>query len=785
MQTSFGRSGITLAAFSATTFLSAFLLFSVQPLFAKMVLPLLGGSSSVWAVAIFFFQAALLAGYCYAHLLIAKVPSAWTGIVHLALCLVAFLALPIGLPTGWSEPPLEGLYLWQLGLFTVAIGLPFVAVSANAPLLQAWFAMSGHPQGKDPYFLYAASNLGSLGALLMYPLVLEPALGLSAFSHAWSIGYVVLVTALALIRLLAGRGKPQRSDPADPAAAGARRPADTVMAAPTWSDRLSWIALAFVPAALLTAFTTQIATDIAAAPLFWVLPLAMYLLTFVLVFRNRPFVGRKVLLDLHLLAVAFALLALSQTWYDNWLLGASTGVMAFFTSAMVAHRALYDARPAARDLTEFYLCMSFGGALGGLAAALLAPKIFNEVFEYPLLLALSVACRPGVVDGAALRRVGSSISSRLTRSSSVGGGLTDDEKKSALAVSLIVGTGFVALYGIRWALARLEIHAGEGEITLIVVALLTVLLIARHRRPTQQMAVALLMCGAVILLPSAVRRGEAQRSYYGVYRVQAAPDSEFRTLWHGTVVHGAQRIRDPQGNPVDDTTPAIVYYPNGTMARTIARVQERLGDEKGRFGIVGLGTGSLTCYAKHGKSWRFFEIDPLVVGIARDPKYFTFLSKCRPEPDIVLGDARLTIAKEADGSFDLIIVDAFSSEAMPVHLMTAEALKLYLEKVKPDGIVLLHISHRYLDLASVFGATMKLLPGVHGFIVTDNEPEEDEEDDDERSPSIVAVFARTSGALKPLRSFAGITQPNDGGLRGWTDDYSDIIGPFLNHLKEN
>jgi hypothetical protein len=774
MQTSFGRFGIVLAAFTAATFLSAFLLFSVQPIFAKMALPLLGGSSSVWAVAIFFFQAALLAGYCYAHLLIAKAPSAWSGVVHLALCLLAFLALPIGLPARWSEPPLEGLYLWQLGLFTVAIGLPFVAVSANAPLLQAWFARSGHPQAKDPYFLYAASNLGSLGALLMYPLVLEPAFGLRALSRAWSVGYVALVAALALIWLLAGRGESQGSDPADREAAGAALPAEARIAAPAWPDRLSWVVLAFVPAALLTAFTTQIATDIASVPLFWVLPLALYLLTFVLVFRNRLLIGRKVLLDLHLIAVALALLVLSQTWYDDWLLGASTGVVAFFTSAMVAHRALYDSRPAARDLTEFYFWMSLGGALGGLAAALLAPKLFNEVFEYPLLLALSVACRPGVLDGAALRRLGIGA----------GSGLPDDDRKGALAASLIIVAGFIAIYGIRWVLAELGMRADDGAITLVVVGLLAVLLIARSRHPPQQTAVALLMCGAVILLPSAVRRGDAQRSYYGVYRVQAPLDSEFRTLWHGTVVHGAQRIRDRSGNPVDDTTPAIVYYPDGTMAQAIARVQQRLGDQKGRFGLVGLGTGSLVCYAKPGESWRFFEIDPVVVGIARDPNYFTFLSKCRPEPDIVLGDARLTIAKEAAGSFDLIIVDAFSSEALPVHLMTAEALELYLQKVKPDGIVLLHISHRYLDLAPVVAATLKLLPGAHGFIVTDRKPEE-EEDNDERSPSVAAVFARASEALKPLRSLADTTELDDGGLRGWTDDYSDIIGPFLSHLKQD
>ena len=217
------------------------------------------------------------------------------------------------------------------------------------------------------------------------------------------------------------------------------------------------------------------------------------------------------------------------------------------------------------------------------------------------------------------------------------------------------------------------------------------------------------------------------------------------------------------------------------MARTIVQVQQRLGRARGRFGVVGLGAGSLACYAKAGEAWRFFEIDPVVVGIAGDPKYFTFLSKCQPNPDIVLGDARLTMAREANGSFDLIIVDAFTSKSVPVHLMTAEALKLYLDKVKPDGIVLLHISNNYLDLDSVFVATLELLPGVHGFTVTDDEAEDD---DDAELPSTVAVFAWTKEALEPLRSLDGISELDAGGLRGWTDDYSDILGPLLSKLKK-
>jgi hypothetical protein len=762
---------LELLAFTATTFLSALLLFSLQPMFAKMVLPVLGGSSAVWAVAIFFFQAALLTGYCYAHLLIAKMPASWTGVVHLGLCLLAFVTLPIGLPKGWSEPPLGDPYLWQLGLFAVAIGLPFVAISGNAPLLQAWLARSGHPHGADPYFLYAASNLGSLGALLIYPFALEPALGLTALSRAWSIGYLVLVVALGVIVLLARTDRPEGLVPAVP-----EHPGET---APTWLDRLSWMALALLPAALLIAFTTHITTDIASVPLLWVLPLALYLLTFVLVFREWPLISRKLLLNLHLLSVVLALLVLAQTWYENWFLGALTGVLAFFTSAMVAHRTLYEARPPPRHLTEFYLWMSFGGALGGLTAALIAPKIFSEVFEYPLLIALSIACRPRVVDGGSLRRLGNWVKFRFVRSSEIIRGPADGDKNAVLISLSIVATGLLGIYCLRWAMGALKIPADEWNVAFWVAALFAVLLFSSHKHPTQQMAAALLIGATVILLPSAVRQGDAQRSYYGVHRVKS--DGQFRTLWHGTTVHGAQRIRDAEGNQVDDTTPAHYYYPNGPMARTIAKVQERLGIDKGRFGIVGLGAGSLACYAKEGEAWRFFEIDPVVVAIAVDPKSFTFLSKCQPTPDIVLGDARLTLAKEADDSFDLIIVDAFSSEAVPVHLMTAEALKLYLDKIKLDGIVLLHISNNYLVLKTVFGATLKLLPGIQGVIVTDDEPEEE---DESQAVSTVALFARTTEALEPLRSLAGIEDLDDGNLRGWTDDYSDIFGPLLRKLNE-
>src|SRR5581483_1601244 len=515
----------------------------------------------------------------------------------------------------------------------------------------------------------------------------------------------------------------------------------------------------------------------------WVLPLSLYLLTFVLVFRDKPLVPRHTLLMLHLAAIVVALLALSQTKHDNWFVTAPTGVAVFFTSAMVAHRTLYEARPAAQHLTEFYLWMALGGALGGLSAALIAPKVFSEVFEYPLLLALSMACRPGVFDPAALHRIWSSTAALVGRAVPVpeswrGAEMTEDDKQNLLMLWLITAGGILVIYWLPWAIGKLGIGTGGWGTTMVVVAVLAAAMLAMMRSPPRQLVAALMIFLALTWLPSSVKRGEAQRSYFGVYRVQSADDGAFHTLIHGTTLHGAQRVRDDEGNPVDDPTPATYYYPNSPMALTIGKVRERLGDAKGRYGIVGLGSGSLACHAKEGEAWRFFEIDPVIVGIAKNERYFTFLKHCQPQPDIVMGDARLTMAKEASGSFDLIIVDAFSSDAVPVHLMTAEALRLYIDKLKPEGIVLLHISNRYLDLDSVLSATIDVLDGVVGFLISDDKADGSYA----QSTSTVAVFARSEEALAPLRSLEGVSEFHETDVRPWTDDYSDILGPFLSKM---
>jgi spermidine synthase len=663
---------------------------------------------------------------------------------------LAFASLPIALPTGANDPPAGDAYRWQLELFTLAIGLPFVAVSANAPLLQAWFARTGHAQGSDPYFLYAASNLGSLLSLLSYPLLLEPMFGLSALSRWWSVGFAVLLALIAACFWTVRHGGVAPTAATGPG--GASR-----SGAPSWRDRTQWVFLSFVPAALLTAFTTHVATDVASAPLIWVLPLALYLLTFVIVFRDRALVPSRVLLTLHLVAVVLALLHLSQTKHETWYLSAGLGTLAFVASALVAHRTLYESRPAAEHLTGFYLFMSLGGALGGIFSSLLAPKLFPEVFEYPLLLALTFACRPGALRLATSR-------AELQR------------------LALVAGGALAAIFVLPWATSKLGIDFGLWGVTPVVVLLLAVPAVGLWRSPSQQLAAGLAMFLALALLPSSVHRGKADRSYFGVYRVILSEDGEYNVLQHGTTLHGAQHIRSQDGKPVLDTTPCTYYHPNGPMAQAIGRTRLRFAEQgkKMRVGVVGLGTGALACHSDPEETWRFYEIDPVVLGIATSP-HFTYLANCQPKTDVVIGDARLTLAKEKDESFDVLVIDAFSSDAIPLHLITAEALKLYVSKLSPTGVGVLHVSNRYLDLESVLATTLPLVPGISAFAIDDPSVTQGYA----VTPSSVVFIGKDPHVMHAFLRVRGARTLNWSDLKPWTDDTSDILGPFLARLRRH
>jgi hypothetical protein len=428
--------------------------------------------------------------------------------------------------------------------------------------------------------------------------------------------------------------------------------------------------------------------------------------------------------------------------------------------------------------------MSLGGVLGGLFAALIAPRIFSQIFEYPILLALSVACRPGAL----------SVSFRRER------------RDDLLALWLVIAAGILAIVWLPQLIAALpsldsaEIPAsawwvrGLGEIysslrlaaaewgpAAVLSTLFALVMVVLWRHPSRQLAAALSMCAAVVLLPSGVRRAEAQRSYFGVYRVY--PSGEYNILTHGTTLHGAQKMRDESGAAAPDATPGTYYYPESPMARAVRTVRENVTAHggTGRFGVIGLGSGSLACLASEGERWRIFEIDPLMVSIASNTSNFTYLASCQPKPpDIVIGDARLTLAKEPNGAFDLIIVDAFTSDAVPIHLMTAESLRLYLAKTGPNGIAVLHISNRYLDLDAVLSATVDLVEGAHGLLISD----EDADGSYGQTSSTIAVFAKSEEALAPFRNQKGMREFDAKGLRAWTDDYSDILGPFLSKMRD-
>lgn len=679
-----------LAAFGVTLFLSALLLFTIQPLFAKMVLPRLGGAASVWSIAMVFFQAMLLAGYAYAHLVV-RFAGRFGLIAHIAVMGVAFLWLPVAVAEGFGTPPNSNLPFWVLALFAASVGVPFFAVAANAPLLQAWFARTGEPRARDPYFLYGASNIGSFAALLAYPVLIEPLLTLAAQSRLWSIGYAVLMGAV----LICGAASTLRWGKAE-GAVKADLTSATVRS--SGAQRLQWIGLAFLPSALLIAVTAHLSTNIAAAPFLWVLPLAVFLLSFVVAFTENPLIpARSVQLMLPVLVpAAMATVAVSGTFGGLW--GIAINLFALFVVAVAWHSALYARRPDAAQLTEFYLFMSVGGVLGGAFTSLVAPAVFDSVAEFPLLLIASLIVVPEM-RALVFRR-------RLL-------GLT------------VAGVGALVFAAIGFA--------DKAELR--------------------------------------------ERNFFGVLSTEISGTREFRVLMHGTTVHGAERLADFDLPPPMRPTPLTYYAEDGPLAQGIrmARVAKPGGTLS--VGIVGLGTGSLACYSEPSDRWRFFEIDPDVARIARDRRYFNFLSRCAPDAQILAGDARLTLEREANGAFDVLVIDAFSSDAIPVHLLTGEALSLYARKVASDGVVLLHVSNRYLELLSVVAATAKA-EGLSGASLIHLRSDEDFT---QRllSSSAVAAIARDPSTLDPFSAAGWKPLVADSSVAGWTDDYSNILGAML------
>lgn len=717
------------ALFVLTVLTGSFLLFLVQPMVARMALPRLGGAPAVWNSAMLVYQALLLGGYAYAHAIGQLRPRAQAA-VHLGLLALAALWLPIGL-LATQPPPDANPAIWVPWLLGASIGPLFLAVSAQAPLIQRWFSEASN--GADPYALYAASNLGSFGGLIAYPLLVEPLMPLREQSWLWSGGYVLL----ALLVLLCARSLP-------PVARAER--ARATSPAPSRAVVVRWTLLAFVPSGLMLATSTYLTTDIVAGPLLWVLPLGLYLLSFTVAFAaNRA--PAEILTRIAPITILLFGGVMVGGYNSQPFLNAGVALALLFMTAVALHTAMYDLRPEPDRLTGFYLAMSVGGALGGVFAGLLAPVLFDWTYEYPLLILAAGLLTPQLY----LTEGFKAAWTRHGRIALAG---------VAAAVALMVGA---RLYGPDGLF-------GEGRPGLLFIAVAAVGLFAVGAR-----AGYMLLLGAAVMLFGGYRSlevsldGDARtRSYFGVYTVVDRARS--RELDHGTTVHGVQLI----GSPDRERTPTTYYARDSGVGQAMRFAPDFYG-AGARIGVVGLGTGTLSCYARPGQSWRFYEIDPAVIRIARDTGQFTYLSRCLPRPTIVLGDARLSLAREAPGSLDLLALDAFSSDAVPAHLLTAEAFATYARVLSPRGMLLVHISNRFLDLEPVAANAAAADGWAASILEYDPSPL-----DEAASGSAWIALSRDQGALVALTfradGWRALRTRRD--FRAWTDDYHSIL-PLL------
>jgi uncharacterized membrane protein YoaK (UPF0700 family) len=839
--------------FALTLFSSAALIFVLQPLFGRMVTPLLGGSPQVWNTSMAFFQAALLAGYLYAHLLARVRNLRVQTVAHALALLAAWFVLPVQVSTALGPPNSNQPELWLLGVLSLSVGAPFAVASATAPLLQAWYARTGRTDAHDPYYLYAASNLGSFVGLLGYPILVEPWLGAQAQSAAWSIGYLIVAGGVALSAALAIS-----------AHGPTPKPLEHSGSAPGWRQRAYWIAAAAVPSALSLGVTLHISTDVASAPMLWVVPLALYLLTFVLAFMRRSGNLGKAALAAQPVFVAIALIA---SFGVEWQWSVGLILSAFFFSALICHFALARSRPSADRLTEFYLYVSLGGVLGGAFAALAAPLIFNNVYEYPLALAAASLFRPRedsdtprLRDATLAAAIMMAVLAVLLQSrpphiatlivgalgaaaALISAAWTDEERPSlgryvflafaALDALLIIYVAFnhetvftpidpekpnhvaasqpwrALLMFTSFMLIAFTMHAviqrrrdnrsvadyaaGAG----LVSAIFVLVLLAKGASTTanELTIMSVVFCGvgvflnrgrawamaAIVLLAFFIifvdeARGARiitqERSFFGVlrtreFRVGDPHAPPFRLLLHGTTIHGAQLVGEGFSRQ-----PLTYYHPRTALGEAI--VAGLSTGDTSSLALIGLGTGSTACLMRPDDRLTILEIDPAVVRLsARQGGDFTFVSECQPGARIELGDARLQIAEEPDGAFDVIVVDAFSSDAIPAHLLTREAIALYLSKLSDRGIVILHLSNRNLALVSEAARVARDLnaPAIYRISDRFEQPYVSYYGGMAASVMIIAKSPQTIGALAVNPDWRVLTPPAG---RGWSDDYINL-----------
>ena len=726
----------TRRAYALAVFLSAALLFVVEPMAGKMVLPILGGAPAVWTTCLLFFQVALLLGYLYAHLL-PRALGARHLWVHLALLALAAATLPLALPPDPTAPEASPVR-WLLVALVATVGAPFVLIAATGPLLQRWFSALDHPDAADPYFLYAASNLGSFAGLLAYPFLLEPFVALPVQRLAWSGAYLVLVAAIGVAASLLRRSS-RRAGAADPPEVSARL-APATESAPAWR----WLLLAAVPSSLLLAVTTHVTTDVAPVPLLWVLPLALYLLSFVATFARRPWIPSP--LAQRWLPLGLLVCVAGQLWAPGgplWLALLLDYTLLFF-SAVLCHGELARLRPSAGRLTEFYLWLALGGALGGAFNTLVAPNVFRSVAEYPFAIA-AVAL--------------------LARWSPPATGAPGFAAIVAAVLALGAGLGRAA----AWLGTDRVIPRAPAPVVLVnalaLAAAIGAVLVWRRR-------IALLLPIGVPLILAAGWIGELERpgvllqarDFFGVYRVQDTRQG-FRALFHGTTLHGLQPVAVRRRR-----WPTSYYHPEGPFGDVLAGVAPARSGR--RVGVVGLGAGGAAAYAGADESWTFYEIDPLVARIAGDTAYFTYLADAMSPPRVILGDGRLSLTRDPAARFDVLVIDAFNSDAPPVHLLTREALALYLARLAPGGILMLNITNRYLDFDPVVAA----LAADAG--ITARVREHDATRDEERRgaySSTWAVLARRDEDIGAIAADPDWRRPRRAPGALWSDDFSNVV----------
>ena len=730
------RSSTSVALFSLTLFLSAALLFLMEPMFAKMTLPVLGGTSAVWATCMLFYQAMLLAGYAFANVITRRLSYLRQSQLFLAMALITLLLLPFSFPANRVPPVGQNPIPWLLMILAGAVGLPFFVMSMIAPTLQKWFEGIGHERSSDPYFLYAASNVGSMLGLLSYPVLIEPRFRLADQSRIWEFGYVVLVLLMIAcgIKLVRAREDQNSGDIAS-------QQKDVATPEPALRERLLWMALAFVPSSLMLGVTTVLTTEIPPIPLLWVLPLAVYLLSFILVFARKPLISPDGISESIPIVILAGIIPLLLKASLPLFLDIAINLIMLLVVAIACHGELAKRRPPAEHLTGFYLWIALGGVLGGLFNGVIAPLIFSTVLEFPIVLICAALLRQVMIPPAKKKSF--------------------DWFDAALPLAL----GALMLLLIRVP-GKLGLGLGTMH-HLIVFGPPMLLCLSFSKRPIRfALGFAVFVAAATSYTGAYQHILSTQRSFYGIKRVANDDSGQYRVLFSGQTIHGIQSL-----SPERSREP-LSYFSHASPIGQIFKALSGSAQLK-EVGIAGLGAGSLACYQAPGEEFTFYEIDPVVVRIARDPRYFTFLRDCAPQARVVLGDARISLQSEPDRHYGMIIVDVFGGDSIPIHLLTRQAVQLYLSKLDAHGIIVIHISNRCLRLENIVG-NLANDAGMVAYLQDDQRTV-----GSGRMPSTWSVMARSNDDLGALLADPRwVALKADPSLKVWTDDYSSVLTVF-------